>query len=415
MHRDNWASEGGRSLQTATRGQHRPTPRWNATSKSKDRDRAPTTYRSSRWSPLMHVLITQPYIPAYRVPLFSRVSELLDQVGVRLTIAAGAPGAIQAKRGDLSTVSGFIPMQERKVLLGQRQIMLRRASFAPKPDLIVSELEALNLFAWDAVLRKRPVVLWGHGKSYVNHPSRIGDRIEWALARRSERVMTYSASGRQYLIERGKLDPSSVVAIGNSTDTVALRSDLLALDAEDFQRTRRLVGTGTRALFVGGLDKSKRIDFLIESAIHARRLDPSFKLIIVGKGELEPIVKTAATNGAPVVHVPVARGRELARLAAVSGAVWMPGRVGLVAVDALAFGLPVHTTDFGFHAPEVEFLEGEEVLYLENDPQSFAENSLNHSVPTFDSGDRGLREEIPTIQSVASAFAKVVTDALAHI
>ena len=45
-----------------------------------------------------------------------------------------------------------------------------------------------------------------------------------------------------------------------------------------------------------------------------------------------------------------ADGEALARLSTVVDIVMIPGRVGLVAVDALALGLPIATTTYPVHA-----------------------------------------------------------------
>jgi hypothetical protein len=67
----------------------------------------------------------------------------------------------------------------------------------------------------------------------------------------------------------------------------------------------------------------------------------------------------------------------MAALSHVSSAIWMPGRVGLVAVDALALGLPVLTTHFPFHAPELEYLvEGRSVHFLPAIAENFASEAL---------------------------------------
>ena len=47
---------------------------------------------------------------------------------------------------------------------------------------------------------------------------------------------------------------------------------------------------------------------------------------------------------------------DLLLAVSMTSAVLIPGRVGLVAVDALALGLPIITTDYPFHAPEADYL-----------------------------------------------------------
>jgi glycosyltransferase involved in cell wall biosynthesis len=356
------------------------------------------------------VIITQPYVPAYRVPLFEAVRAMLAEHNVDMLVAAGNPAGDQAGRGDSSRPAWVVPVKQRALRLGGRVLAWRRVESDARPDLVVSELEALNLFAWVAGVRRSSVVLWGHGKPYVNDVPRIAELIEWVLARRATHVMTYTTDGRDYLVREGRVSPESVTAIGNSTDTTSLRRSFYDATPEKIRDMRDIVGEGTRALFVGGLDSSKRIDFLLAAAREARREDPSFKLVVVGMGALEAEVAEAVSQGF-AIHIPSARGEALALLGHACSAVWMPGRVGLVAVDALALGLPVHTTRFAHHAPEIDFLEEGEVAYLPDDPGEFAARSLV-LLTEYSGGARVLRDDIPSIESVAARFADVILSVL---
>jgi hypothetical protein len=86
----------------------------------------------------------------------------------------------------------------------------------------------------------------------------------------------------------------------------------------------------------------------------------------------------------------------------------MPGRVGLVAIDALALGLPVHTTDFGFHAPEIEFLQPGELEYLPDNPTQYSLESLSLITQRRKWPERPLRNDIPSVQHVAAAMYAIV-------
>src|SRR5665811_108326 len=69
--------------------------------------------------------------------------------------------------------------------------------------------------------------------------------------------------------------------------------------------------------------------------------------------------------------------RDMAALSHISSAIWMPGRVGLIAVDALALGLPVLTTRFPFHAPELDYLvDGRTVHFLPETAGAYAKGAL---------------------------------------
>lgn len=358
------------------------------------------------------VVVTQPYVPAYRVPLFQAIRDGLSKKNIDLVVAAGSAGGVQALRGDETLPAWAVPLKGTAIMIGGRRVVWRRLPTGMRPDLLVSELEALNSFAWKTIPTRTRLVMWGHGKPYVNEVPWFAERLEWVLARRADSVMTYTQGGRNYLIEKGGINPSAVHAIGNSTDSAALRAAFTSVDTKRVQQLREQFGAGPRALFIGGLDSSKRISFLLDAALAAQHIDPRFKLMIVGRGELEPQVRALSDKGGPVIHVLQARGTQLAELGHIASAVWMPGRVGLVAVDSLALGLPVCTTDFAYHAPEIEFLRGAEVRILTDRPDAFGRDGLKVVLENPDPQRRLLRDDIPTIAGVAGKFINVVLGTL---
>lgn len=357
---------------------------------------------------MIQVLITQPYVPAYRVPLFNAIHDKLAARGVSVSVVAGNPSGAQAARGDAHRAEWQEPLREVSVPVGRWRLALRTFPRSVRPDLVVSELEALNTLAWQRSFRSSRLVLWGHGKPYVNRANWLSERLEWALARRSTAVMTYTAEGRRYLLEHGGLSPGKVTAIGNSTDSARLRAGYLSVTDSRIEELTRRYGRGPIALFVGGLDATKRIDFLLDAAREAHRIQPDFRLVIVGRGALQAEVLAAAAPGGPIIHIPEARGDELSELGHVASAVWMPGRVGLVAVDAIALNLPVFTTNYEFHAPEIDFLREDEREFLPDDALRFAEDAL----ALMTRKRPPLRDDFPTIEAVSDEFVRVVTQAL---
>ncbi|WXF91769.1 glycosyltransferase [Curtobacterium flaccumfaciens pv. flaccumfaciens] len=71
---------------------------------------------------------------------------------------------------------------------------------------------------------------------------------------------------------------------------------------------------------------------------------------------MQEFVSSEAHRRRNVRVVPRLDQEQLVRFSSVSDILLMPGRVGLVAVDAVALGLPIITTDWPFHAPEAEYL-----------------------------------------------------------
>jgi glycosyltransferase involved in cell wall biosynthesis len=127
------------------------------------------------------------------------------------------------------------------------------------------------------------------------------------------------------------------------------------------------------AVFIGGLDDAKRLPFLLAAADLCHISQPDFRLIIAGDGSERGMIENAAISRPWLHYLGRAFGAEKAKALAASQVMMMPGRVGLVAVDSFAAGLPIITTDWAYHAPEFEYLQsGLNSLISENEVSAYA-------------------------------------------
>ena len=360
---------------------------------------------------MARVVFLQPYVPDFRVPLFDELSAQLSAEGLELVVAHGRPFGAQARRADVGASREW--MHEVRVnfrRIAGSDIRYKHVSAEVRSArVVVAELASGDLTTWRQLLqRSSQLVLWGHGKSYVSATRPLDSRLEALQARWAAHAMTYVPSGMVNLVEHG-VDPSKVTAVGNSTDTVTLR----ALAAEARPRRQRILeglGAGSHTvLYAGGLDGDKRIDFLLAAAERAAGLDPDFTLLVAGDGEQAGLVR--ALEGRRWLRwVGHADTAKLAELSTVAECVWMPGRVGLVAIDALALQLPLLTTHYKFHAPEIELLTPEtDVFYLPDSPRAFAESALELMGHWRAEGKPVSTTPVPTVAEVAANMVRVLT------
>jgi glycosyltransferase involved in cell wall biosynthesis len=316
-----------------------------------------TTVATRRDLPV--VTFIQPYVPEYRVPLFDELAARLKDRGHRLAVAHGEPLGHMARRQDARLGSWSVPVRTYRLGSSERSLSYRPLlRLARKSAIVVAELASTNLDTYLLAADPRvSLMLWGHGRSYVTDRSNIDRRLEGWLARHADRLFVYTESGAEYLESSG-FDRRRLTVVRNSTDTVTLRAEAAALTTEDVNSFRRHhgLGTGPVVSFIGSYDESKCLPLLIEAAdlMHSRL--PDLQLVITGAGPLQSLVDEAAATRSFVHSLPRADLPVMARLGRASDFLVVPGRVGLVAVDALALGLPVVTTDFAYHAPELDYL-----------------------------------------------------------
>ena len=323
------------------------------------------------------VLVVQDYVPAYRVAFFDALAVALAAHGYHLVVAhantAGreSPMRSDARRGHWSQL-----VRRRRIRLGRFTITFRPAwRLARASHTVVVELASTNIDAYLYLADPRiRTAVWGHGKNYVSPPSRLDEWIETALAKRADVVLVYTNGGAESLWRRG-VERSKITVLQNSTDVGSLRSQIAMLSAADVQefRTTADLGTGPIAAFVGALDSSKNLPLLFSAVEKVHRVIPSFQLLVAGSGPLQAWAEEAARGLSCVKLLPYASTEVLALISAVADCVVMPGRVGLVAVDALAMGLPVVTTEFAYHAPEFEYLGRTTSIRAAENAEAFAE------------------------------------------
>lgn len=320
--------------------------------------------------------IVQPYVPAYRVAFFERLMTALEADGINVHVVAGKPAGAQATRGDASAPSWLVTLKPRELRLGKRTVTLTssRHQWADADAVIVPHMGS-SLDAMSALLTKRPgkVGVWGHIASFTSPANPVDAWIERWQLRRADQVFAYTPKGAAFAREVG-VDPARVTTVMNSLDTLELSADIARLTRTDIDgfRARHAIPDGPLVAFLGGLDSSKRISFLAESLDELNRRKSPAHLVVAGSGVEAHLLASAVDRG-QVTMLGYTSGTDKAAVLSMTCGIVNPGRVGLLAVDGLVARRPILTTDWPWHAPELEYLrEGLSVLTSEDDPKHFA-------------------------------------------
>jgi glycosyltransferase involved in cell wall biosynthesis len=329
------------------------------------------------------LLIVQPYIPSYRVPLFRGMRSALHGTGVEMAVAAGHPQGAALLREDSSLAAEVdFPLDVRQLRIGSRTLNVRSVSGVMqsfRPDLVMVEQAIKNLEVYPMLLRHMarrdsPVAMWGHGRSYSTRQTLLEASLKQWVTRRADWFFAYTDAGAQFVVDRG-FSPARVTVLRNTIDSTSLIAELNSLNTrarKDFASEQRLTA-GRTALFLGGVDEHKGIDFLLEAAVLVEKEVPGFVLLVGGTGALAARVQALQGRGGPVRFLGRVDGLRKALALASSEVMLIPEWVGLVAVDALASGCPIVTTDHSSHSPEFEYLSfGRNAVITEHDPGAYA-------------------------------------------
>ena len=357
---------------------------------------------------MSEVWIVQPYVPNYRVPFFEALTASLAHAGVTLRVVAGRPDAVQAKRGDASTPPWLVQTDDKVVSAFGRTLTLSRTrQHWRNADAVIvphmgSSMDALSALVWKSGMK---VGVWGHIASYTAKAHPVDAAIERWQLRRADRVFAYTPGGRTYATSVG-VDPGQITTVMNTIDSTQLTRELALLTPDMLTTFREEKGIPDRAVlaYLGGLDSSKRIDLLADALEVLSYRGADVHVVVGGTGADERLLRPAVDRG-QVTLLGYVDAAQKAAMLAISTAVVNPGRVGLLAVDCLVARRVLVTTDFPWHAPELEYFESSSSLWIAGDDASSYADAMHAAVSGGNNEDSVTWPAPPTLDEMVENFA----------
>lgn len=325
----------------------------------------------------MRATIVQDYIASYRSGFYRELQTQSARRGWAIDVVVGATSEGQAARDDAgTTIAASIRHREFKVA-GRRLAFRDLREVISSSDVIVLEQARRNLDTYRLFIprRKAKIALWGHGRDFVKSTVWF-ERVIWnALTRRADHLLMYTQEGADYAIGIG-VHPDKITVLNNSTDTRELSAQLAEVTPEARREYKEQVAGGRDyVLYVGGLDRDKGVSALSAVAKALAQSDLDVSLVVAGEGNSRQELEETATQVSTMKLVGRIEGREKALALAGARMLVIPGRVGLVAVDSIASGVPVVTRAAARHAPEYSYLTpGESVIAVLGNERQYAEH-----------------------------------------
>lgn len=299
------------------------------------------------------IAVVYSHFPHYRAPLFDALSRSMayryafyyDPKGIETTIKSGSAAdnhhmlSIWKWRG-MMWQGGAIWLSFDRAIDG--------FIFLGNPFILSTWLAALI-----ARRRGKPVFFWTHG--WLQHESGLKGWLRRRFYQLADGLMVYGVRAREIGEAQG-FDPATIHVISNSLDYDKQRKAREAVLADP--ATAR-VGLPDKPYF---LTVSRLVDSVaLEHAIGAlAMLDVDTALVVVGEGpKREALEEQARVLGVDARFCGAIYDEVvLARLFLGAQAVVSPGKVGLLAMHALAYGAPIIThDDLDHQMPEVEAIE----------------------------------------------------------
>jgi glycosyltransferase involved in cell wall biosynthesis len=332
------------------------------------------------------VLFTTPTLTHYRVGFHERVRELLHENAVEYELIYGAPSERDRTKRDCADIVWATKVANRYGKgMFDRVLWQPYLSHIREGDLVVLPQENRVLTNYIVqTMRSRWSVraaLWGHGRNFQSpNPVGIAERWKKLWATRCDWWFTYTEQTAAIVSSYGfPLD--KITVIQNAVDTSRLRDIAADVQIESLADLREKWNLSTEnvGIYVGGLYREKRIEFLLEASIAIRKSIPDFTLVIIGDGPDRNIVQLAAEQHSWIRYLGTRFDREKVEVMTLAKAFLMPGAVGLAALDCMTLGLPMITTDYPFHGPEIGYLQNDENCLIVSgwrDCASFSEGAI---------------------------------------
>lgn len=322
--------------------------------------------------PLPRLLIIQPQLTTYRIPIFEAVAERFD-VAVTHSLIANADGF-----GDIDEVTRFkivsAPVSTfNNVLYYQHNIL--SVIFKTRPDAVFSFANPrFGSFWLSAILaRALRIPFYAHGQGiYKKDPAGFTSQLIYrSIAALCTKYVCYNEVAHESMIKIGVPRRSLEIA-----HNVVINKTPVIPDEKS--------GNETGVLFVGRLRQGSRVKLLIEAVTQMRNQGLEVDLHIVGDGvELDELRSMSQERPYVKLYGKVYDDAQIAAISRNCFAGCYAGDAGLSVVHMFSLSLPV-------------VVHGKISRHMGPEP-GYVSDGFNGGVFAYDDGERGIREKLTAL------------------
>jgi glycosyltransferase involved in cell wall biosynthesis len=329
--------------------------------------------------PAARVAYVYPFAFQYRAAFHEQLRAALAAEGIGYNVIACPDPRMAADRGDLVRLAWATETGCTKLRVSGRELRYQHAlRVALAHDLIIVQQENGLLLNYPlqllAPLLGKRVAFFGHGRNFQSRaPDGLRERFKRFWTRRVDWWFAYTSLSAEAVRAAG-FPNERITVFNNTLDLAQIARERAAVSAERVAARRAALGSSNVGVFMGALYPDKRLGFLLEAAALVRRRVPDFQLLIAGGGVDAPLARAAAERHDWVHYLGPQFGVAKAELLALGRVLLIPGLVGLTAIDAFAYGLPLVTTAMPYHGPEIAYVEsGRNGVIVPDDVQLYAD------------------------------------------
>jgi glycosyltransferase involved in cell wall biosynthesis len=292
-------------------------------------------------------------LPAYREEFFAQLSSRLAEDGVELKVMYGYIAnkvTLQAEARDYKTQKFETKLVDLKLFRLSRLEGLMQAVMDERPDGVIFQFNQTNLTEW-RILRwcrknKIPYGIWGCNYTRADLKGflvKARNVIYNYIYRHSSMCIPYGSKYHDFLVQSG-VPEEKVVTAQNTIDVEHIAKREQAFLPKDFNHDT------TRIVYVGALAPQKRIGSSIEAVAQLITEGIDLQYDIVGGGTHYDVIKdqwdqlSEETKKRICLHG-AKYGADLIPFFRNADVFLMPGTGGLGVNEAMAYGLPIISTE----------------------------------------------------------------------
>lgn len=368
------------------------------------------------------VVIVQRRLTHYRIPLFERLRSDLSAKGIRLSLVYGNGTASELKKNDSGSLGWGQFVAVRYFFGGNVALQFGLDRYIKGNDLVVitQENKLINnfYFIYRRLFSGERIAFWGHGRNFQGDENTVLEYIKEKTTTMVDWWFAYTDISER-VVKKSGFPVRKITVLNNSIDTYALSSNKNNFRSESrpVLRYRLGIGDGMVGIYIGSLYSDKRIDWILKAGEELSRRCVGFKLVIVGDGVLRPLVEDCANKNDWLIYFGPKHGLEKAEILYCADFLINPGLVGLSVLDAFAAGLPVVTSAYKKHSPEISYvIDGVNALISKDDLDSYISSCIDliqkpDSLSRLKEGAKKSGNDF-SIENMSARFADGIVQAL---
>jgi glycosyltransferase involved in cell wall biosynthesis len=329
------------------------------------------------------VTIIYRFFPQYRYVFYNCLREELAKNNITLNLVYGKNPSVPRK--DEVDIKWGTPVKNKIFkIFGQVFYWIPAPrKLLKKSDLIIIVQENKIISNYpiliSSIFTKKKIAFWGHGVNFQSNRNFIGNKIKKIYSTKVCWWFAYTQSVANIIANMG-FPKEHITIVENSIDTKSIIQESDKFDLGDANIIKIELGLkpGPIGIYCGAMYKEKRLNFLIEVCKKIRNTISNFQMLFLGAGQDAALVQDFCNKNAWAHYLGPKFENSRIPYFKISDVFLLPGAMGLAILDSFAFEVPIITSKYPYHGPEIDYLiPGYNGIITENTISNFSDQVIS--------------------------------------